>query len=53
MCRALFAEECCENCVYKNECKGKPQKKKYAVRVLANMVVRAQYMQKLPTEEYQ
>jgi len=51
MCRALFAKECCENCSYKNECKGKPQKKNYAVHVSANMAERAQYIQKLSTEE--
>ena len=52
MCRALFAKECCENCPHKNECKGKPQKKNYAVHVSVNMAERAQYIQKLSTEEY-
>lgn len=52
MCRALFAKECCESCPHKNECKGKEQRKNYAVHVSANMVVRAQYIKKLSTDEY-
>lgn len=52
MCRVLFARECCETCPHKNECKGKAQKKNYAVFVSANMAARAQYIQKLSTEEY-
>lgn len=52
MCRALFAKECCEGCPHKNECKGKPQKKNYAVHVSANMVARAKYIPNLSTKEY-
>lgn len=52
MCRALFAKDCCENCPHKSECKGKPQKQNYAVHVSVNMSIRAQYIQKLSTEEY-
>lgn len=37
MCRALFKNDCCANCPNKDKCKGKPQRKNYAVHVSANM----------------
>lgn len=52
MCRALFPKECCDNCPYKSKCKGKPQKKNYAVHVSAKMVERASYKKLLSTDEY-
>ena len=52
MCRALFKKECCEHCPNRERCKGKPQKKNYAIHVSANMVQRAKYLKKLSTEEY-
>lgn len=52
MCRALFKNDCCANCPNKEKCKGKPQRKNYAVHVSASMVQRAKYMAKLSTKEY-
>lgn len=52
MCRALFPKGCCDNCPHKEECKGKPQKKNYAVHVSSNMAERAKYLAKLSTDEY-
>lgn len=52
MCRALFPQECCVNCPYKDRCKGKPQKKTYAVHVSSKMVERASYKKQLSTDEY-
>lgn len=52
MCRALFKNDCCASCPNKDKCKGKPQRKNYAVHVSANMVKRAEYLEKLSTEEY-
>lgn len=52
MCRTLFKNDCCANCPNKDKCKGKPQRKNYAIHVSANMVKRAKYLAKLSTEEY-
>lgn len=51
-CRALFSKSCCENCPHKDECKAKPQKTNFAVHLSKRMVHRAQYREKLSTEEY-
>lgn len=52
MCRALFKSDYCANCLNREKCKGKPQRKNYAVHVSACMVQRANYLKKLSTEEY-
>lgn len=52
MCRALFKTEHCDNCPHREKCKGKPQKKNYAVYASANMMERAKYLKKLSTDEY-
>lgn len=52
MCRVLFSKECCEDCPHREACRCKPQKKNFAVHVSANMAERAQYMEKLATDEY-
>lgn len=52
VCRALFPKSCCENCPNKELCKVKQQKKNFAVHVSGKMVQRAQYLEKLSTEEY-
>lgn len=52
VCRAQFSRCHCENCPHLNECKGKPQRKTYAVHISTKMVARAAYAEKLSTEEY-
>ena len=51
-CRALFAKSLCENCPNREACKAKAQRKNYAVHVSKRMMQRAQYREKLSTEEY-
>lgn len=52
MCRSLFKKDCCANCANKEKCKGKDQRKNYAVHVSASMVQRAKYLARLSAEEY-
>ena len=52
ICRAQFSRCHCENCPHREECKGKPQRKTYAVHISSKMVARAAYAEKLSTEEY-
>lgn len=52
MCRALFAQSCCDKCPNRDKCHPKPQKKNYAVHVSKNMADRASYLRQLGTEEY-
>ena len=52
ICRAQFSRCHCENCPHREECKGKPQRKTYAVHISSKMVSRAAYAEKLSTEEY-
>lgn len=52
MCRSLFKNDCCANCPNKEKCKGKQQRKNYAVHVSASMVQRAKYLEKISTEDY-
>ena len=50
--RAQFSKDCCETCPHRDRCKGKPQRKTYAVHVTATMVHRARQSKKMSTEEY-
>lgn len=52
ICRAQFDKSYCENCPHRDACKAKEQRKTFAVHVSTKMVVRAQYAEKLSTEEY-
>ena len=50
--RAQFSKDCCESCPYCDRCKGKPQRKTYAVHITAKAVYRARQSRKMSTEEY-
>lgn len=50
--RSLFPKDSCDNCPYKDKCKGKQQKKNYAVHISQKMVERAAYKKKLSTTDY-
>ena len=50
--RAQFGKECCEGCPHRERCKGKPQRKTYAVYVSATMVYRAAQSCRMSSEEY-
>ena len=50
--RAQFRKDCCENCPYRDRCKGKPQRKTYAVHLTAKMVYRARQTQKMSEDDY-
>lgn len=53
VCRAQFERCHCENCPHRESCRAKAQRKTYAVHVSTKMVMRAKYLEKLSTEEYQ
>ena len=50
--RAQFRKDCCENCPHRDQCKGKPQRKTYAVHLTAKMVYRARQTQKMSDDNY-
>lgn len=52
MLRVLMPKDCCSNCPYQKNCRARKQKHAYAVMVSPKMVQRAQYLQKLSTEDY-
>ena len=52
MCRTLIKKECCDNCPHKEACKGKPQKKNYAVHVSKTMQARSSYMKEMTSEAF-
>jgi hypothetical protein len=52
MIRAQFRKDQCENCPHRDRCKGKPQRKTYAVHVSAKIVYRAKQICKMSTEDY-
>lgn len=52
MCRANFSKTHCGNCLYKDRCKAKEQRKDYAVHVSQKMAARAAYLQKMSTDGY-
>lgn len=52
MIRAKMNLEDCSNCPFKERCKAKLQKETAAVMVSKKMVMRAQYLKKLGTDEY-
>ena len=52
VCRTLIKKECCDNCPHKDECKGKPQKKNYAVHVSQTMKSRASYLKEMTSKEF-
>ena len=52
MIRAQFRKDQCENCPYRDRCKGKPQRKTYAVHVSAKMVYRAKQICRMSTDDY-
>lgn len=52
MIRAQFRKDQCENCPNRDRCKGKPQRKTYAVHVSAKIVYRAKQLCKMSTEDY-
>lgn len=51
-CRTVMPKECCENCPYRELCHAKEQKKTWVVHVSRTKIDRANYIQKLSTEEY-
>ena len=53
VCRAQFERSHCENCPHKDACRAKAQRKTFAVHVSTKMVMRAKYVEKLSTDEYQ
>ena len=52
MIRAQFRKDHCESCPHRDRCKGKPQRKTYAVYVSARIVYRAKQLCKMSTEDY-
>ena len=52
MFRVLMGKECCENCLHRDQCRAQAQKNNFAVMVSPKMVQRAQYLEKLSTDDY-
>ncbi len=52
MIRAQFRKDQCENCPHRDRCKGKPQRKTYAVYVSAKIVYRAKQLCRMSTDDY-
>ncbi len=50
--RASFDKKACENCPYRERCGAKLQKKSAYVMISTKMVQRAEYINKLSTEQY-
>ena len=51
--RAVFEKSHCAECPYKNKCKVKFQKNTAVVSISLNTIIRAKYLAKLSSEEYQ
>ena len=49
--RVQFRKSDCENCPHKDICKGKPQRKTYALHLSPKTVKRAQYLEKLSNDD--
>ena len=52
MIRAQFQKDHCEGCPHRDRCKGKPQRKTYAVHVSAKIVYRARQLCRMSAEDY-
>ena len=52
MFRVLMDKGCCENCPNKDHCHAQEQKRNFAVMVSPKIVQRAQYLEKLSTDDY-
>lgn len=51
--RVVFEKSHCADCPYKNKCKVKFQKNTAVVSISKNTIIRARYLEKLSSEEYQ